>query len=284
MRREYVGGAQSARLTSSLGGTTADLTISCNDLTNWPTGIGAKPFYVVIDRGTASEEKILCSSRSGNTITVYNVGGNTGRGADDTSITTHASNAVIEHVFTATDADEANAHVNDTTTDVHPQYILESVANAKGDLLVATANDTWSRVGVGSNGQYLVADSAETPGVKWAGLPAPVPYAIAAMDTSFSFASFPIPPLQDGLTGTIGTVTFPTGRFTETPICSVIPRVTSDSLSATVMFAVSSISTSSVTLFVSNNGPRASVAGGGNLNSARANIIAVQMTSGSGAG
>lgn len=284
MRREYQGAAQSARLSVSLGGTTGDLTIYCDDLSNWPTGTSGRPFYVVIDRNTSAEEKILCASRSGNVLTVYNVGGNNGRGADDTSITAHSNNAVIEHVFTATDADEANAHVNDTTTDVHPQYILKSVANAKGDLLVATANDTWSRVGVGTNGQYLVADSAETPGVKWAGLPAPVPYAIAAMDTSFSFAPFPLPPLQDGLTGTIGTVTFPTGRFTETPICSVIPRFTGDSLSVTVMFAVYSISTSSVTLFVSNNGPRASVSGGGNLNSARANIIAVQMTSGSGAG
>jgi hypothetical protein len=38
-----------------------------------------------------------------------------GRGADGTTITTHATNAEIEHVFTATDADEANAHVNAST-------------------------------------------------------------------------------------------------------------------------------------------------------------------------
>jgi len=111
MRREYKGAAQAAVLTSSLGGSTADLTIYCDDLTNWPTGI-AYPFYIVIDRNTASEEKILCSSRSGNVITVYNVGGTNGRGADDTSVTSHNVNAVVEHVFTATDADEANAFVN----------------------------------------------------------------------------------------------------------------------------------------------------------------------------
>jgi hypothetical protein len=69
----------------------------------------------VIDRGTASEEKILCSSRTGNIISVYNVGGTNGRGADGTTITSHNTNAVVEHVFTATDADEANAHVNNTT-------------------------------------------------------------------------------------------------------------------------------------------------------------------------
>ena len=109
MRREYVGGAQSARLTSSLGDSAVDLTIVCNNLTNWPTGAGGRPFYVVIDRGLSSEEKILCASRSGNTLSVYDDGITNGRGSDDTSITAHSSNAVIEHIFTATDADEANA-------------------------------------------------------------------------------------------------------------------------------------------------------------------------------
>ena len=112
MRREFKGGAQSSVLTSALGSSTADLTILCNDLTNWPTGTGSRPFYVVIDRGKSNEEKILCSSRSGNTLTVYNVGGTNGRAADGTPISQHSINAVIEHVFTATDADEANAHVN----------------------------------------------------------------------------------------------------------------------------------------------------------------------------
>lgn len=112
MRRSYEGAAQAAVLTSALGGSTADLTIYCDDLTNWPTGTGGYPFFVCIDRGKATEEKILCSSRSGNTLTVYNSGGTNGRAADDTSITAHAVNATIEHTFTATDADEANAHVN----------------------------------------------------------------------------------------------------------------------------------------------------------------------------
>lgn len=112
MRREYKGGAQSSVLTVELGASTADLTITCNDLTNWPTGVSGRPFYVVIDRGKSNEEKILCSSRSGNVITVYSSGLTNGRAADGTPISSHTINAVIEHVFTATDADEANAHVN----------------------------------------------------------------------------------------------------------------------------------------------------------------------------
>ena len=44
----------------------------------------------------------------------------------------------------------------------------KSTATTKGDLLVATAASTLTRLGVGSNGQRLVADSAQTTGVKWA--------------------------------------------------------------------------------------------------------------------
>lgn len=123
MRREYVGGAQSARLTSSLGNSAVDLTIACNNLTNWPTGAGGRPFYVVIDRGLSSEEKILCASRSGNTLSVYDDGITNGRGADDTSITAHSSNSIIEHVFTATDADEANAVYTEITSATN-DYVL----------------------------------------------------------------------------------------------------------------------------------------------------------------
>lgn len=118
MRREYKGAAAATVLTTVLGGSVSDLEIFCNDLTNWPTGFGGRPFYVVIDRGKANEEKVLCSSRTGNTLTVFTDGITNGRGADDTSISTHSINSTIEHVYTAVDADEANAHVN-TGTGVH---------------------------------------------------------------------------------------------------------------------------------------------------------------------
>ena len=153
MRREYVGGAQAARLTAGLGGATSNLTISCDNLTNWPTGAGGRPFYVVINRGTASEEKILCASRSGNTLSVYDVGLVNGRGADDTSITSHSTNSIIEHVFTATDADEANGFVN--------------LLSATGDIIVYGATGNTRLPVSGNNGYVLAEDSSSSNGVSW---------------------------------------------------------------------------------------------------------------------
>ena len=46
--------------------------------------------------------------------------------------------------------------------------IPESIVNAKGDLITATANDVPARLAVGTNGHTLVADSAEATGLKWA--------------------------------------------------------------------------------------------------------------------
>ncbi len=112
MRREYRGGARRAQLTAPLGGSTADLVITCDNLDNWPTGVNGRPFFIVVGRNTPTEEKILCTSRSNNIITVFNSGLTVGRGADDTPIIAHSTGEDVEHVFTATDANEANAFVN----------------------------------------------------------------------------------------------------------------------------------------------------------------------------
>ena len=46
--------------------------------------------------------------------------------------------------------------------------VAKSTIDAKGDLLVGTADNTVGRLAVGTNGYTLVADSAETTGLKWA--------------------------------------------------------------------------------------------------------------------
>jgi hypothetical protein len=43
----------------------------------------------------------------------------------------------------------------------------QNLVNAKGDLIVATADNTVTNVAVGANNTFLVADSVEVSGVKW---------------------------------------------------------------------------------------------------------------------
>jgi hypothetical protein len=58
--------------------------------------------------------------------------------------------------FTWVTTDDANA-------------IQNSIVDAKGDLISATANDTPARLAVGANGETLVADSSATTGLRWQG-------------------------------------------------------------------------------------------------------------------
>jgi len=168
-------------------------------MNNWPDGV-IGPFFIVVDRDLSSEEKILCASKSGNTLTVYDDGVINGRGADGTSVTSHASGAFVEHVFTATDADQANLHVNTNplhiisvlstarpATPITGQMIYETDTTkyygwngsawigigglepaAKGELVVGTAPNTAGVLTVGADGTVLTADSATATGTKWA--------------------------------------------------------------------------------------------------------------------
>lgn len=59
-------------------------------------------------------------------------------------------------------------HVSTLIGSTWVEQIPESLLDAKGDLIVATAADTAARLAVGSDGQVLTADAAASGGVKWA--------------------------------------------------------------------------------------------------------------------
>ena len=55
-----------------------------------------------------------------------------------------------------------------TTGDVTITNSMATAIDAKGDLIVGTAADTFSRLAVGTNNYVLTADSAQSTGMKWA--------------------------------------------------------------------------------------------------------------------
>ncbi len=63
---------------------------------------------------------------------------------------------------------EDGADVTDATNVNAAGALMNSDVDAKGDIFVATANDTLTRLAVGTNDHVLTADSTEASGVKWA--------------------------------------------------------------------------------------------------------------------
>lgn len=149
-RRDFAGAAPATTLSSDI--TASSTTISVADGTGYPTGSGGN-FFIVVDRGLSTEEKILCSSRSGNTFTVV---ATTGRGADETSASAHSSGAAVEHPGTKTDFDEANYAVNQTVGQV----------SAKGSLLAGTGANALDELTAGADDTVPMWDSSTPTGLK----------------------------------------------------------------------------------------------------------------------
>ena len=84
-----------------------------------------------------------------------------------TSAQTSASSAATSASSAATSASLAATIVAGA--------VQGTLIDAKGDLLVGTADDTVARLPVGTNGYLLTADSAQTAGIKWAAAPVSLP-------------------------------------------------------------------------------------------------------------
>lgn len=161
-RRSYKGAAVANSLGGSgLAANATSISLS-SAMSGWSTS--GTPFFVVVDPGTAKEEKICVIYASSTTLTVVDpavtsswTASVNGRGADDTTDRAHDTGAVIYPVFTATEANQANEIVSKYTTN--------------GDLVVhgSSGLKTIATGGSGNNNKVLIADSTVSDGgVKWA--------------------------------------------------------------------------------------------------------------------
>ena len=108
-RKSFSGNASPTTLSANMG--SGDTTFQVTAITNWPNTTTG-PFVVTVDRGTGFEEKILCSSYTGTTVTVASGG----RGYDDTTAQSHTVPATVNCTLDATTIDSHDAFVNGVGT------------------------------------------------------------------------------------------------------------------------------------------------------------------------
>lgn len=147
IRKEYVGNAAAAKLTSAVTG--ASTTLLVDDATNWPTGVTA-PFVVALDAGTTSEEKVLVLSRAGLNMSVLQ------RGYDGTTAQSHPIDARVSHVLDAYTIDQVNRMAN--------------LLNAVGTLLTFNGTNiigTPAPVFPADQGKVLTATPLDASGLKF---------------------------------------------------------------------------------------------------------------------
>lgn len=114
-------------------------------------------FTVVIDPDTANEEVVYITNRNNDTMTIT-------RGEAGTQNIAHTAGATVRHVLTSDDLNFYTAGVDGA--------VAKSLVTTKGDLIVATGNAAVSRLGAGTTGYYLKADSAQATGLIWAAVDA----------------------------------------------------------------------------------------------------------------
>lgn len=116
VRKEYGGGARNTTLSFAITSSATAAVVA--DGSTLPTG-ASYPFVLEIDRGTDNAEKVLCTARSGNNITIStrNYDGTTG------PVGGHAAGATVYHVLDATSLTHLWEHITDTTRDDHTQYL-----------------------------------------------------------------------------------------------------------------------------------------------------------------
>jgi hypothetical protein len=185
-RRDFAGGAAATTLNGSLTDVATSITITSS--TGWPSGSNG-PFYAVIDRGNAGEEKVLVTTRSGTTLQTVT------RGVDGTSAAAHSSGVAIEHCSTAVDDDEANLAVAKTI----------GQASAVGQILVADAANSFAAVQTKTSGQILVGNGTTLASVAVSGdATLSAAGALTIANTAVTAAKIAAAVAGDGLTGGAG--------------------------------------------------------------------------------
>lgn len=196
-RMQHAGAAPATQLSGNISAGATSMTLQSG--TGYPDG-SVGPFILKIDAGTASEEKVLCLSRSGTTVTVV-TSPSTGRGYDNTVASAHSNGAAVEHDLGAIEIDDANDHIYTTTRDDHTQYArTDGTRVFTGGITAPTVSATNTGTGryVGStngspsSGPHSTGDFADDPtnGLFWICTAGGTPGTWLSVGTNGAWTSF----------------------------------------------------------------------------------------------
>lgn len=144
-RKEYAGGAAATTLASGINSSVLTITLATGTGASFPDGSTGQ-FTIDIDFGTASAERILCDSRTGDVITVNA----SGRGFDGTTAVAHSvGTGNVTHGF---DAESAM----DLMDGVYSRAVLKTLFDAN-TILAATTDNTPAAVTMAANTALLRA-------------------------------------------------------------------------------------------------------------------------------
>ena len=160
MTRKYSSISVETTLATGISNTATSMTVATGTGSALMGGVtlaagNVDQFTVALDVDTQNEEIVFVTEVNGDTLTIV-------RARAGTSGISHSGGATVKHVLTSDDLTFYTTGV--ATAD---GAVAKSVVTAKADLLVGASSGVVDNLAVGTNGQVLTADSAETLGVKW---------------------------------------------------------------------------------------------------------------------
>jgi hypothetical protein len=88
--------------------------------------------------------------------------------ARSTALSTNVAEGMVSYL---SDTNVLEKYDGAAWVDITADSIAKGLIDAKGDLIVGTADNTPARLGVGTNGQVLTANSGASTGLAWAAAP-----------------------------------------------------------------------------------------------------------------
>ena len=119
------------------------------------------------DQTSEEIQDIVGGMVSGNTETGITVTYEDSDGTLDFVVASQTANDFTNTLKSKLDGIEASADVTDATNVDAAGAVMNADVDAKGDLLVGSADNTVTRLAVGTNGYILKADSSTGTGLKW---------------------------------------------------------------------------------------------------------------------